>query len=209
MAKLDILTLMILICGFCILIASFCMIIAVNPIHSIIFFIIIVLNQSILLLLLKTEFLALIYLIIYIGAISILFLFIVMMLKLKIIKFTNFLLKNLPWVIFIILTFFLQLIIILYNSDLNLIEPLLDLNKNIYKIDYIKLLYNKSNIELIGLILYTYNYLYVIFAGFILLVAIVGAISLTLNKLENETKKNLKLKKPEYIYKVSHIYYLK
>jgi len=70
-------------------------IISKNPIHSIIFFIVIVLNQSILLLLLKSEFLALIYLVIYIGAISILFLFIVMMLKLKISSFTTLILKNL------------------------------------------------------------------------------------------------------------------
>lgn len=157
-------------------------IISKNPIHSIIFFVIIVLNQSILLLLLKSEFLALIYLVIYIGAISILFLFIVMMLKLKISSFTTLILKNLQWIILIILLFFIQLILVLYFSDLNLSEFLWNMEEQVFEKDPILLYMKKSNLVCIGVLLYSYYYYYLIIASIILLIAIIGAIVLTLQK---------------------------
>ncbi len=54
-----------------------------NPIHSVVFLILVFCNATGLLLLLKLEFIAIMFLIIYVGAIAVLFLFVVMMLNIK------------------------------------------------------------------------------------------------------------------------------
>ena len=61
-------------------------IISKNPIHSVIFLILVFCNATGLLLLFKIELLAMMFMIIYVGAIAVLFLFVVMMLNIKIIK---------------------------------------------------------------------------------------------------------------------------
>lgn len=55
-----------------------------NPIHSVVFLILVFCNAAGLLVLLRTEFLAMMFLIIYVGAIAVLFLFVVMMLNIKV-----------------------------------------------------------------------------------------------------------------------------
>lgn len=65
------------------LISAIMVIGAQNPIHSVIFLILVFCNATGLLILLKIEFIALMFLIIYVGAIAVLFLFVVMMLNIK------------------------------------------------------------------------------------------------------------------------------
>jgi len=65
------------------LVSATMVIISGNPIHSVIFLILVFCNATGLLLLLKLEFLGMMFLIIYVGAIAVLFLFIVMMLNIK------------------------------------------------------------------------------------------------------------------------------
>ena len=55
-----------------------------NPIHSVVFLILVFCNAAGLLVLLRTEFIAMMFLIIYVGAIAVLFLFVVMMLNIKV-----------------------------------------------------------------------------------------------------------------------------
>ena len=66
------------------LISAAMVIVSRNPIHSVIFLILVFCNAAGLLLLLKIEFIAMMFLIIYVGAIAVLFLFVVMMLNIKI-----------------------------------------------------------------------------------------------------------------------------
>ena len=54
-----------------------------NPVHSILHLIVIFVNATLLLIMLGTEFLAWIYLIVYVGAVMILFLFVIMMIDIK------------------------------------------------------------------------------------------------------------------------------
>jgi len=66
------------------LIASAVMVItAENPIHSVLFLILVFCNSTCLMLLMEAEFLAMVFLIVYVGAIAVLFLFVVMMLNIK------------------------------------------------------------------------------------------------------------------------------
>jgi len=66
------------------LVASGAVIVSKNPIHSVIFLILVFCNATGLLLLLGAEFIAMMFLIIYVGAIAVLFLFVVMMLNIKV-----------------------------------------------------------------------------------------------------------------------------
>ena len=81
-----------------------------NPIHSIMFFVLVICNISGYLFLLHVEFLALIFLVVYVGAVSILFLFIVMMLNVRILDLTNKLVNYFTINSFILLVFVFEII---------------------------------------------------------------------------------------------------
>jgi NADH:ubiquinone oxidoreductase subunit 6 (subunit J) len=61
-------------------------IVSKNPIHSILYLILVFCNITFVLIILGVEFIAIIFLIVYVGAIAVLFLFVVMMLNIKILE---------------------------------------------------------------------------------------------------------------------------
>ena len=69
---------------FLLLFSSVFVLISENPVHSVLFLILTFCNAAAILLLLNVEFLGLIFIIVYVGAIAVLFLFVVMMLNVKI-----------------------------------------------------------------------------------------------------------------------------
>merc|ERR1711959_14749 len=79
-----------------IIFSSLLVISARSPIHSILALISVVLNLVVFLICLEAEFLALIFIAVYLGAVSVLFLFIVMMLNLKSVDFSRELIYSLP-----------------------------------------------------------------------------------------------------------------
>ncbi len=81
---------------YCFSLQSVMVIRAKNPIHSVLFFILVFFNTSGLLILLGLDFFAMIFLVVYVGAIAVLFLFVVMMLNIKIAKIHENVLRYLP-----------------------------------------------------------------------------------------------------------------
>ena len=145
---------------------SFCIIFSKNPVHSILYLILVFLNISFLFLKYSIEFLGIFLIIIYIGAISILFLFVIMMLKLKKIDF----IFNI-YSILIISCFFIELIIFI---PFTIIEtPLISIN-------WYTLYNTLTNTELFGILLYTSYFSFILIIGFILLVALISSVILTL-----------------------------
>ena len=67
-----------------------------NPVHSVLFLILVFCNAAGLLILLEAEFLALLFIVVYVGAIAVLFLFVVMMLNVKISEVQDEVLQYLP-----------------------------------------------------------------------------------------------------------------
>jgi NADH-quinone oxidoreductase subunit J len=67
-----------------------------NPVHSILYLVLVFFNASGLLLLIKVEFLAMIFLVVYVGAIAVLFLFVVMMLNIRIAEVSENTLRYMP-----------------------------------------------------------------------------------------------------------------
>lgn len=143
-----------------------------NPIHSILYFILVFFNGSGLLLLLGAEFLALVYVVVYVGAIAVLFLFIVMMLNVKIIEETETQIKYLP--VSLLLGFFFSYEFLGYMIDItNFIK--------IYSIfDVVSSKVDVTNIEQIGILVFTVYYNVFLICSLILLLAMVGSIILTL-----------------------------
>ncbi|HEX3215992.1 MAG TPA: NADH-quinone oxidoreductase subunit J [Aestuariivirgaceae bacterium] len=155
-------------------IASAVMVIAArNPVHSVLFLILAFFNGAGLFLLLGAEFLAMILVIVYVGAVAVLFLFVVMMLDVDFVELRQGMLNYLP------VGATIGLILL---GELGLVVGTWTLSPGLLKAVTAPLpaLGTVSNTEAIGLLLYTRYLFYFQSAGLILLVAMVGAIVLTL-----------------------------
>lgn len=158
-----------------------------NPIHSVLFLVLVFFNVSGLLIMLGVEFLALLFLIVYVGAIAVLFLFIIMMLSIKIPEYKTVIYRYLP--IGIILgTGFLCEILMVFESELSFLitSPFGNLSFNDFYLNSIVFwnsdIVQVTNIEVFASVLYThYAYLFVV-SGVILLVSMIGSITLTLHR---------------------------
>jgi NADH-quinone oxidoreductase subunit J len=151
---------------------------AKNPIHSVFYLVLVFLNGAGLFILAGVEFLAIIFIIVYVGAIAILFLFIVMMLNIKLVELNENMLRYLPIGGLMAIIFFFE-IFLLIDHDLTSLYyngPSED-----FFIPWDIHLINFSNLEVLGLHVYTVYFILFWMAGYILLVALVGAIVLTLH----------------------------
>jgi NADH-quinone oxidoreductase subunit J len=148
-----------------------------NPVHSVLFLILSFIASSALLFFLEVEFIPFIFIVVYVGAIAVLFLFVVMMLDIKITTVNKDLLKYFPIGSLIGLFFLIEILHTLYKDIPALPSNFLDSYK---LINWINNIDGITNMESLGQILYTGFFTYFLIVGLILLVAMFGAISLTL-----------------------------
>jgi NADH-quinone oxidoreductase subunit J len=142
-----------------------------NPIHSVLFLILTFCDAALILFLLHVDFIGFLFIIIYVGAIAVLFLFVIMMLHVKIYNTQNFL--YFPAFFLIALIFIFQFFLILNDTFNNFL-----LDVSFYFLNFVDCL---TNIDIFGQVLYNYFLACFLLAGFVLLVAMIGAIVLTLN----------------------------
>ena len=156
---------------------------AKNPVHSVLFLILSFVNAAGLFVLLGAEFLAMILVVVYVGAVAVLFLFVVMMLDINFIKLREGFLQYLPFGALLGIVLVIELgILYLTDTSLNINSSLSSLESSINELE---------NTKMIGQILYTkYFYLFQI-CGIILLVAMIGSITLTLREKEGVKKQNI------------------
>ena len=224
---------------------------AKNPVHSVLFLILVFCNVSGLLILLGLDFFAMVFLVVYVGAIAVLFLFVVMMLNIKLVEINENILRYLPIGGLIGLIFLFEIFLIIdsdlipilgfpkkFSSDFfissglfNIFLTILFLFQSVFLIisfqkgieqtysdfclfkkdlanylsecstsfeevvnshgqvsdpfffiQWSNLISPNSNIESIGLLIYTYYFYYFLVASLILLVAMIGAIVLTMHR---------------------------
>lgn len=149
-----------------------------NPVHSVLFLILAFFNSGALFVILGAEFLAMMLVIVYVGAVAVLFLFVVMMLNINFSKIKEGFQKYFPIGSLIGFILFIEIILMVFSGDL-LINNNNKLNDNI------------PNTHKIGSLLYT-EYIYVFqLSGLILLVAMVGAIVLTLRDRPGVKKQDI------------------
>ena len=162
-----------------------------NTVHSVFFLILDFISISCLFIMIGAEFLGMIMLIVYVGAVAVLFLFVVMMLNVaqnntELIN-ANFKYSYLPISLVVGLVIFFELVVVIggwkYKPEIHSMESI-NLDQNV------------TNTHLIGNVLYTdYIHLFQL-SGMILLVAMIGAIVLTFRKRSG-------IKRQSYIRQIS------
>jgi len=143
-----------------------------NPIHSVFWLILAFINAAFLLLLLGLEFLPILFCIVYAGAIGIMFLFVVMLLNIKLVEISENATRYLPIGVIIGFIFLYQIYFVFTSEVTNY-----GTSWEVY--DFSSLV-EVSNIEQMGQVLYTDYFLYFLVSSLVLLVAMIGAIVLCL-----------------------------
>lgn len=141
-----------------------------NPVHAVLFLVLAFFNSAALWLLLEAEFLAIALVLVYVGAVMVLFLFVVMMLDINVAPLREGFIKYLPVGIIVAAIIVIEMGLIISGSqfaDFTLTER--------YGADY-------SNTKELGSVLYTFYVYPFEIAAVILLVAIIAAITLTMRK---------------------------
>ena len=154
-----------------------------NHVYSVLFLILSFAISSVILIIFEVEFIGLLFIMVYVGAVAVLFLFVVMMIN---VKKRSYQIKN-PAVIYLSLIGGSFLWIKLYTIINATFFNTTDTDVILYPFNYTLTQFdNLSNIEIIGQALYNgYNIAFIL-AGFILLVALIGSIHLTINFKESK-----------------------
>jgi len=158
--------------SFIMIASAFMVILSRNPVHSVLFLILCFFNSAGIFLILGAEFLAFILVIVYVGAVAVLFLFVVMMLDVEFKSISSTVISYLPigLTIGVIVLAELMLVLFTWKRDYSTTDNLSITTDTQF-----------SNTEIIGLVLYTDNILFFQLAGLILLASMIGAIVLTVN----------------------------
>ncbi|MFC4270416.1 NADH-quinone oxidoreductase subunit J [Sneathiella chungangensis] len=164
--------------------SAFMVISAKNPVHSVLYLILAFFNSAALFVLLGAEFLAMILVVVYVGAVAVLFLFVVMMLDINFAELRQGFLQYLPIGGLVGIILLIELILVVSGWVLS--PEALDVSSQVAPLTS-----GLTNTEQLGQIIYTdYAYLFQI-AGMILLVAMIGAIVLTNRKRAGVRKQNI------------------
>lgn len=167
--------------------SAFMVVVSQQPVFSLLFLVSCFIFSAFLLFLLECEFLALLFIIIYVGAITILFLFAIMMLETKLIDLKRNTIQYFPVGIVFFIFLFIPLIIII-NTHFNGFEFTTSDN-NFYLNNYqnwYDLIDSTNDINVYGQILYSYFVLQFLISGLILLLIILGVVHLT-NSFQKNT----------------------
>ncbi len=163
--------------------AAFMVIAARNPVHSVLFLILAFFNAAGLFILLGAEFLAMILVVVYVGAVAVLFLFVVMMLDVDFAELREGFLQYLPVGALVGLILLIELVLVLGGV---LVTPgAIAGAAPTPPADQV------TNLAAIGSLLYTRYIFFFQMAGMILLVAMVGAIVLTLRHKEGVKRQSI------------------
>jgi len=169
------------------LFSALCVVVSRNPVMSVIFLIYTFLNSALLLFFFGAEYFAMLLILVYLGAIAVLFLFVVMLLNIRIFEITQQTVKFTPFlllaIVILCLILFLSFKSFLYQAEA--VEAL-TLEEAMYlqasKPEWVNIYYSVSFIRSLAFVMFTYGAIYIVIISFILLLAVVGVISLTLVK---------------------------
>lgn len=155
----------------CVITGGLFTVISRNPVHSVLWLILSFLSAAGLFVLLGAEFVAMLLIIVYVGAVAVLFLFVVMMLDVDFAELKAEMAKYLPLALLMGVIILMQFVMAFGIWDAN--EASAGLRQQVIDADV-------PNANALGLILYDQYFLLFQLSGLILLVAMIGAIVLTL-----------------------------
>jgi NADH-quinone oxidoreductase subunit J len=169
--------------SFFLILSALMVILSKHPVFSLLFLVGCFLFSSFLLFILECEFLGLLFIVIYVGAIAVLFLFAIMMLESKSIHLSRNIMKYVPVGFFFVLFLLLPLLNEIssqFNNNITINSFYLNKYQNWYD-----LVDSITDVEVLGQVLYSYFVLHFLIAGFILLLVLVGVVYLT-NTFNND-----------------------
>ncbi|MEM7291455.1 MAG: NADH-quinone oxidoreductase subunit J [Pseudomonadota bacterium] len=164
--------------------SAFMVISCKNPVHSVLFLILTFVNASGLFIMAGAEFLGLLLIVVYVGAVAVLFLFVVMMLDVDFAELREGYLQYMPVGALVGIVVLVELLAVIGSwatapvAVSSQTAPMPDVSET-------------RNIEALGNILYTDHIFFFQIAGLILLVAMVGAIVLTLRHKESVRRQDI------------------
>ena len=164
--------------------SAFMVIAARNPVHSVLYLILAFVNASGLFILMGAEFLAMILVVVYVGAVAVLFLFVVMMLDVDFAELRQGFLSYLPVGVLVGIIFLVELLLVVFTWAIGPGIPKAITTP-------IPPVATVTNTEALGLVLYTRYVYFFQAAGLILLVAMIGAIVLTLRHKPGVKRQNI------------------
>lgn len=165
--------------------SAFMVISSKNPVHAVLFLILAFFNASGLFILLGAELVAMLLVIVYVGAVAVLFLFVVMMLDINFAKMRQGFLRYLPIGALVATLLFVEFFLVLKTSSISLTTP------GTIAETQMPIPQGITNARAIGNVLYTHYVFAFQLSGLTLLVAMIGAIVLTLRKRENVKRQNI------------------
>lgn len=146
-----------------------------NMVHCVMFLVLAFINAAVLFVLLNAEFLAMLLVVVYVGAIAVLFLFVVMMLNIDTKQIKKEVNRHIPLLVLVSVILFTEILLAVKASSVKSYET-----NSLYDIPK-----DQHNINAIGDVLYTNFILPFELSGAVLFVAMIGAIVLT---LKDETR---------------------
>ena len=154
-----------------VIVGGFFTVVSRNPVHSVLWLILSFLSAAGLFVLLGAEFVAMLLIIVYVGAVAVLFLFVVMMLDIDFAELKAEMAKYMPLALLIALIILMQFVMAFgaWESNAAAESMLAQVTPT-----------DRHNTEALGMILYDQYFLLFQLSGLILLVAMIGAIVLTL-----------------------------
>ncbi len=164
--------------------SAFMVIASRNPVHSVLFLILTFVNAAGLFVLIGAEFLAMILIVVYVGAVAVLFLFVVMMLDVDFAELGQGFLQYLPIGVIVGLVFLVELLLVVGSWVIgpgvaSAIRAPIPSAAQV------------TNTQALGRVLYTNYVHYFELAGVVLLVAMIGAIVLTLRHKTNVKRQDI------------------
>lgn len=160
-------------------VSAVAVIVARNPVHSVLWLILSFFTAAGMLVLIGAEFLAMLLVVVYVGAVAVLFLFVVMMLDVDFVELKQGSLRYWPFAVLVGIAFIAEITLAGLSREMGQNE-----------------LFNPmpgaaTNAEAIGAVLYTQYFLLFQLAGIILLIAMIGAIVLTLRYRPDIQRQNI------------------
>jgi len=177
-----------------VLFSTFLIFLLENPVHVVLLLVLIFATSGFTLLMFNVEFIGLVFIMIYVGAIAILFLFVIMMICTKRIKENK---KSFGFYLFffVFIHFLISLFFRLLNDTFhNDFHPFILELELIYKSGFTTFDFF-NNTEVLGVALFNYYNVAVLIAGLILLIALIGSIALTINLSKEKFNKDKNLTK--------------
>jgi NADH-quinone oxidoreductase subunit J len=164
-------------------VASAAMVIAArNPVHSVLYLILTFVNAAGLFILMGAEFLAMILVVVYVGAVAVLFLFVVMMLDVDFVELRQGFVQNLPIGLLVGGIFLIELVLVV--GAWTFTPEALNMRQAAAAVPA-----DAMNTRALGRVLYTKYVYFFQSAGLVLLVAMIGAIVLTLREPKPQVKR--------------------